>query len=86
MSAEGSGERLSASTDPRWDPARGGLRSDTCAAGVPGVAQTTIDPPAPPEDPAEARHRETMDALGKIADGIAASLDMLRAINRKLGE
>lgn len=70
-------------TDPRWDPAAPGLRSDTCAMGEPGIAPSTITPPPRAEDPDERRHREVMDALGKIAEGIAASLELLR---RKLAE
>lgn len=67
----------SAYTDPRWDPDRGGLRSDTCAAGAPGIA------PAPgtigaheAASPEERRHREVTMYLDRIAEAVEALVRM----------
>lgn len=60
------GHRLSRFTDPRWDPAHGGLRSDTCAAGAPGIASGTVTPP--PVVPVD---RKTLEEILAALEGMA---------------
>lgn len=77
-------------TDPRWDPAAPGLRSDTCAMGEPGIAPSTITPPPRAEDPDERRHREVMtvlkligDALGALSEGLAETQAAVSTLKEK---
>lgn len=93
-------EKPNPSTDPRWNPDKGGLpecarevlgwasrTAGTTTGDGPHVTPSTIDSPKPlpgtlgahiAASPEERRHQELMSAIGKLAEGIAALIELER--------